>query len=477
MMSAAFITLTRMSNVSSGTRPPQLPTQAVQQNVASNIVDDVTNEQQTSHVVQAGETLQGIANQYNISLENLIELNDIIDPNVLSAGQRLFLPTNAPVTNSVERVESLPVTRLIPDSELVFGPSAINFDLYKLVPQESYLRSYRGSVEGVPLDGIAIVQLVAERTRVHPRLLLAVLEHRAGWVTQSAPMITSEAMLGNTFGSQGLYGQLEWAANRLNLGYYGRGEGGLKGMLLADGEQVAFAPEINDATAGIQYWLAATANYEQWQYEVGSEGFIKTYKRLFNDPFGYEDTSFWPPTSMPDMRLPWEQGKSWYLTGGPHGGWIAGSGWAALDFVPPGDQFGCYESEEWVTAVADGVVTRSDFGAVMLDLDGDGYAGTGWAILYQHIATHERAAVGTKLRAGDPVGHPSCEGGVSSGTHLHIARTYNGRWVSADNDLYPFNLSGWVSGGVGDEYNGWLEREGVRRVATIGRLPENAISE
>ena len=144
--------------------------------------------------------------------------------------------------------------------------------------------------------------------------------------------------------------------------------------------------------------------------------------------------------------------------------------------MPPDQKLGCYDTDSWVTAVANGVVTRSNFGAVVLDLDGDGYAGTGWAILYQHIATRDRAEVGAKLRAGDYVGHPSCEGGYSSGTHLHIARTYNGRWVSADG-AYPFNLSGWISSGSGSEYNGTLSRNGVIQPATVGRIPENAITE
>jgi LasA protease len=82
--------------------------------------------------------------------------------------------------------------------------------------------------------------------------------------------------------------------------------------------------------------------------------------------------------------------------------------------------------------MAPGLVVRSDFGAVVVDMDGDGYAGTGWAITYMHLETRDRVAIGTQVKTGDPLGHPSCEGGFSNGTHVHIARTYNGRWVAAD---------------------------------------------
>ncbi len=120
-----------------------------------------------------------------------------------------------------------------------------------------------------------------------------------------------------------------------------------------------------------------------------------------------------------------------------------------------------------MTAIAPGTVTRSDFGAVVVDLDGDEYAGTGWAVLYQHIATSERVPVGTRVQVGDNLGHPSCEGGFSSATHLHLARTYNGRWISADGAI-PFNLNGWLITGSGSEYNGVLEKNGVIKEACAG---------
>jgi hypothetical protein len=61
------------------------------------------------------------------------------------------------------------------------------------------------------------------------------------------------------------------------------------------------------------------------------------------------------------------------------------------------------------------------------------------------------------LQAGDKIGHPSCEGGISTGTHLHIARRYNGEWIPADQDL-PFNLDGWITQGLGYEYQGLMVR-------------------
>ncbi len=78
----------------------------------------------------------------------------------------------------------------------------------------------------------------------------------------------------------------------------------------------------------------------------------------------------------------------------------------------------------------------------MVDLDGDGYEQTGWDILYLHI-TDLAIKAGDWVETGDFLGHPSCEGGIATGTHVHIARKYNGDWISADGPL-PLVLSGWT---------------------------------
>jgi hypothetical protein len=133
------------------------------------------------------------------------------------------------------------------------------------------------------------------------------------------------------------------------------------------------------------------------------------------------------------------------------------------------------QSEEWVVASADGLITRTGEGAVIQDLDGDGSEQTGWVIFYMHIESRDRVQPGAFLKTGERVGHPSCEGGISDGTHVHIARKYNGEWIPADQDL-PFVLDGWVSRGLGNQYNGILERDGISIEAWSGsRSPEHSI--
>jgi LasA protease len=429
------------------------------------------NSELLMHTVNVGETLSQIALLYGSTIEDLVAANNLVNSNIIAVGQILLIPGRETFTGSSFKI--------IPDSELVYGPAAKGFDVYTAVSgYNGYLLRHVEEVEGQLLSGAEIVQLVANRFSVNPRLLLAALEHRSGWVTQSTLLDDGYPMGHVAPGASGLYKQLSWAANLLNWGMYGRAEGGLKTMVLKDGTRIAFAPDINDGTAGVQKWLGAhnDATYSHWLEETGLHGFFATYSRLFGNPFAYAVEPLWPPNlSQPPLLLPWSFGETWYFTGGPHGGWASGSAWAALDFVPHSRQLGCYPSDAWVTAMAPGLVVRSDFGAIVVDLDGDGYAGTGWAITYMHVESRNRVPVGTYVQAGDPLGHASCEGGFSNGTHVHVARTYNGRWVSADGAT-PFEMGGWLSRGGGREYNGFLVRGDAIKEACQCREDKNAIT-
>lgn len=414
-----------------------------------------------SHTVSAGETLGYIAQIYGTNLEELLTANDLSETDLLFVGEELIIPNQVLLTS--------PSFKIIPDNELVYGPATKEFDISAFANEYGgFLVTYREEVEGQSLTGPEVVSLVAHRYSVNPRLLLAILEYRAGWVSRS-DVADNGFVLGYGEG-ESLYEQLGWAANELNWGYYGRAEGGLNTFTLGDGTRLAYAADINDGTAGVQRMLGAHdgATYEAWQADVGLNGLFATYERLFGNPFAYTMEPLWPETlAQPPLQLPWTKGESWHFTGGPHGGWASGAAWAALDFAPPEDELGVCQSDYWVTAMADGIVTRSEFGAVVVDLDGDEFTGTGWVVIYMHLENRDRVVTGTFVQTGDRLGHPSCEGGFSSAKHLHVARTYNGRWVAADGSI-PFEMSGWRSQGLGREYDGQLIRGGIVKEACDG---------
>jgi len=423
------------------------------------------------YVVQPGDTLGLIAQRYSLSLEALIQANQLTNPNILEIGQGLVIPVPTPGGEG-------PAFKVIPDSELVYGPAARDFDIAAFIQEyNGYLARYTEEVNERKLSGTQIVAQVAQNYSVNPRLLLAVLEYQSGWLTNPTPdASTLEYPLGIVDSRrEGLYRQLSWAANNLNQGYYLWRVNGAATWLLGDGSVVPVDTTINAGTAGVQQMFAPLYGRDAWRQAVTEPGLFATYQHLFGYPFDYAVEPLLPHNlRQPPMQLPFEPGRPWAFTGGPHGGWGSGSAWAALDFAPPSEALGCIPSDDWVVAVADGAILRAGDGAVVQELDNDGYEGTGWAVLYMHIETRERVQPGAVLRAGERIGHPSCEGGVSSGTHVHLARKYNGEWIPADQNL-PFVLDGWVSRGTGNLYDGYLEKEGKQIEAWEGRSEENVI--
>jgi hypothetical protein len=180
---------------------------------------------------------------------------------------------------------------------------------------------------------------------------------------------------------------------------------------------------------------------------------------LFGDPWSVDSPHIPGSLTQPTFTLPFLPGLAWAYTGGPHTGYGEEEPLAAIDFAPGAMTSGCVPTDEWTTAVSPGVVARSDNGAVLLDLDGDGDERTGWVVFYFHIETKDRAPVGKVMKTGDQIGHPSCEGGRTTGTHVHIARKFNGEWIPADY-VIPFILEGWVAHNGLTEYQGTLTREG-----------------
>jgi murein DD-endopeptidase MepM/ murein hydrolase activator NlpD len=456
VVSAATATLTPLSQTPT---PPPTPTSTL----AAMPIPTPESGPFAYHTISEGQTLGYIALIYGTEIDSLVKMNKLEGPSALiQIGQVLRVP--------VQTDNIAPNNRLLPDSEVVYGPSYIDFDSVDFVNQHGgFLVTYREVVEGEELSGAEIVERVAEQFSVGPRLLLALLEHYGGWVT--SPTVT-EDQLNRPLGPRNprggsLHLALGFTANRINAGYYGYKRDGFWIFHLPDGSQAISAQGINAGTVGLQNILAIHSNFETWQQELGQDGFMNVYHELFGDPFASEFAPVVPiDLVQPPLGLPWAADQGFYYTSGPHGAFADGSAWAAVDFGPPDVIGNCFYSDEPSTAAASGVIVVARQGEVQLDLDGDGNIQTGWVLLYLHVALDFDAPVqiGQRVAAGDVLGYPSCEGGLSNSSHLHLARRYNGEWIDAGGPV-PMELAGWVVQPNLTPYEGTMVKAGQVRTA------------
>jgi LasA protease len=410
------------------------------------------------YYTQAGDTLPAIAVRFKVSIDDIISAEPLtktgfLDPNIL-----LMIP---PMFSDL--ASNL---KLMPDSEIVFSPSALDFDINSFVADAGgYLSTYREYLNSEGwIDGAGVIRKVAIENSINPRLLLSLLQYKSNWVYgQPADENSIQYPLGHVAKfKNGLYFQLTWAVSQLSYSYYGWREGIMTDIPFVDKTKFRASPDINAGTYAIQYLFAQMYDLSDWEAVLyGADSFPHQHEVMFGNPWlrAVAIEPLFPATlQQPELILPIEQNEEWSLTGGPHSAWGTQGARAALDFAPGGAK-GCAISSEWVLAAASGVVARSGGGVVVLDLDGDGNEQTGWNLFYMHIATEDRPEVGQWLEQGDHLGHPSCEGGVSTGTHFHFARKYNGEWILAGGPL-PFDLDGWIAHAFAQDYKGTLTRNG-----------------
>jgi LasA protease len=428
------------------------------------------------YTVQSGDSLSAVAARFGVPAGQIrASSGRLPEAGFLSPGQSLLISVQA---------GAWPAARyILPDGEVVYGPSAATFNLGAYLHQVGGIlgtwQEYLPSTEMTPAP--AIIERVALENSVNPRLLLALLEYSCGCVLEKPAKLPLNGLwLGPLAGGyQGLYGQLSWAANQLSIGYYGWRNGTLTSLQVAGTDTPRLSPAENAGSVALETYFAALLasqarpgqkpDWQAWERALDPHsGFPALYERMFGDAWQHARLSgpLLPGgLKQPTLILPFEIGWLWSFTSGPHPAWETQSVNAALDFAPASTQSGCIPSQAWVTAVASGVVVRTEFGAVVQDLDlpngppADGLEQTGWDILYLHIDPQGSVPAGTYLHSGDRIGHPSCAGGRATGTHLHIARKYNGEWMAADGRL-ALNLEGWIAQPGDKPYAGTLERYG-----------------
>jgi len=408
------------------------------------------------YYTQSGDTVPGLAKRFNIAQSEVtsstpLPANGLIDPGTL-----LVLPDriSGPRTPNIQ---------IMPDSEVVFTATAVDFDITGYIRDANgHLRTYREYLGSTGwATGPEAIRRLAYENSIDPRLLLGILEYESRWVRgRPVDALHTDYPMGyEDFRYKSLFTQMVWAVNQISIGYYGWRTGNLTELKFLDGTKLRLDPRLNAGTVAIQYLFSRLHSQSQWSQIIDPEtGFPALYAEMFGDPWSRAEAVnpiFPAGLSQPEMALPFDPKVEWSFTGGPHGAWEHDGALAAIDFAPATERAGCTLTPTWVTSAAPGLVVRSEYGVVVVDLDGDGYEQTGWNLLYLHVATRDRVRVGEWVDRNDNIGHASCEGGISTGTHLHFARKYNGEWLEADGPI-SFVLSGWTTKAGAKPYEGML---------------------
>ncbi|MGE5775554.1 MAG: M23 family metallopeptidase, partial [Chloroflexota bacterium] len=454
-----FVTLAAtQTQVSTPTFGEAFITQEVASPLAQNTPTSMANAPTVLYYTQSGDWLPAVAIRFGVDMSAIVSPRVLPEKGLLDTGTLLIIP------DTIDR--SLPFTssvQLIPDNEVIFSATALDFDIATYVKQAGgYLAGYReylGTTEWT--TGAGEIERLAYENSVNPRLLLAILDYEASWVhgKPENEFRTNFPLGYESYKYKGMFMQLVWGINQLSTGYYNWRSGKLTELTFQDGTKLRIDPTLNAGTVGLMYYFARNHSYNEWLRIMDqSGGFSSYYRNMFGDPRVRADMIgpiFPPSVSQPPMVLPFQTHASWAFISGPHGAWERDGPLAALDFAPASAKPGCTSSDRWIISSTSGLVVRSGNGVVVVDMDGDGSELTGWNILYLHVAADERVLKGQWLERDDRIGHPSCEGGVSTGTHLHFARKFNGEWIIADGAI-PFVLSGWTVYAGDKPYEGKL---------------------
>lgn len=409
------------------------------------------------YYTQSGDTLKGVAAHFGVKPEQITSPASIPDEGLLMPNTLLIIPDTLG--------ETTPGELIMPDSEVSFTATGVDFDVAAYVRQAGgYLSKYEEYLGSTGwTTGAEAIERICLENSINPRLMTALIAYESDWLSgQPKGVLGEDYPLGyHDQYYKGLFRQMMLAVQDLMIGYYDWRSGDLTELTFLDGKTMRLAPQLNAGTVALQYYFAQKMTYAQWLQAINPQtGFPAFYAEMFGDPWvraQMVEPLLPPNLTQPELILPFETGREWSFTGGPHSAWEHEGAMAALDFAPATDSSGCVKSEKWIVASESGLVVRSGFGVVVLDLDGDGYEQTGWNLLYLHVGTEDRVPPGTWLNKGEHIGHASCEGGISTGTHLHFARKYNGEWILADGPV-PFILSGWQAHAGEKPYEGTLTK-------------------
>jgi len=360
------------------------------------------------------------------------------------------------------------VSIVLSDGQFVFGPNAEGFDLLQ------YLQENAPHL--LPIYDNLIFW--SAHPSINPRVMLTLIEMRTGGISNaSVEGATDPDLFG--ISPAGVNEQLEEVAEALTEAYYHHlrtitplptAERAPTQIRLGDGSNFTLPPETNAATYGIARSLAFMGETRDLTTALDRsepDSFYQTYRRLFpdDDPLNQSNViniSDPPPADL--FQVPYLITESWTFNGVHNWSGVAGSDMSSIDMSDGWPGWGADTSNIWVAAAAPGTVTRYS-GCWLRVTHSDG-----WMTAYYHlenpqVSTGNFVSYNQRLaNYANTLAEATCNGGSSTGPHLHFALLRNGAYVAIHGTI----LSGWsINATCPDPYDTdhdcmYLTQDGVR---------------
>lgn len=372
---------------------------------------------------------------------------------------------------------------LISNSSFLHSPTILDFEIQDFLETlPGPLKSYTEEINGRSWTASAIIRFNSIYYGINPQLILLILEAQNELLTNpyaDIPKKTSPNQINKL--PPTLYDYVSWIGESLLILFDNHRYDVIEDRIeFPDGGDIAVPDRLNAGTYAVQLLLAKILSQDEWQVWVQGINplFIQQYLQWFGDTNQKADRTLTPSSSLPEgYILPFTIGETWYYTSGPHNyyggviGCISGSDcpppWSSIDIAapegvpcPPPPGTPNYLANRWVVAAKGGEVIQASESLVVID------HADGWRTYYFHMASADLIGQDVPVAQGQQLGHPSCEGGITDGVHVHFAIWQVGVGFV---DINGSSLSNWVIG-EGTHYNGTMIRNNAKRTADERRL-------
>ncbi|BBN82836.1 peptidase M23 [Pseudoalteromonas sp. A25] len=313
-------------------------------------------------------------------------------------------------------INSLPLSALqvIDEHAFLFADALQNFDL------RGFLLSNAPHLE----EKTEVILHWAGYSSINPKLLLAMMEVQSQIL--SAPNKQNFSKPFTTLSSQmGFDNQIKDIALSLSKRYYAYQQ-------YLEENASSSKPVTNASTVALTS-LFDTQNLNN---------LLKQYEHLFNkESLLFTANAATKPQHVEPqehftMQLPWPSGYAWY-SGGAHSNTGSGYPYSSLDFNNGSGGWG--SNTPWVQAAHGGTVTRYSSCSIRVTHS------SGYATQYYHMDSLQYQS-GDVISSGSWLGRYAynknqalCQGGSSTGPHVHFSLLNNGRFIS----LHNWYISGY----------------------------------